>query len=244
MTHSGRPSSDDTALDGGDVDVQELVIHLGGLRLTLMRSARLFLEAAIIPSLLFVLTLRATGGIGWAVLAAMSWLYLSLCVRWVFEGRVPGVLMLSAGVFHGRAAVALLTASAAVYLLQPIATSVAMAVLFLGSALIGRPVTVRLARDFVHVPAEVLARARVRKMFTEVALIWGLSRVIDAAVTVVMMQTSVSAGLLSRSLISPALTILTIGICTAWGVRALRSDGVSVRRGAMPTPLAPPASAA
>lgn len=235
MSQPGPVSSDATAPDGGGVALPELVIHLGGLKLTLLRSARLFLEAAIIPSLIFLLTLRAAG-IGWAVVAALGWLYLALGVRWLMEGRVPGVLMLSAGMFHGRAAIALITASAAVYLLQPIATSVTMAVLFLGSALIGRPVTIRLARDFVHVPAEVLARARVRKMFTEVALIWGLSRVIDATVTILMMQTSLTAGLLSRSLISPTITIVSIGICTAWGLRALRSDGVSVRRGVMPTP--------
>ena len=240
MTKPGQPSYDATAPDGGGVNLPELVIHLGGLRLTLVRSARLFLEAAIIPSLIFLLTLRSAG-VGWAVVAALGWLYLALAVRWLIEGRVPGTLMLCAGMFHGRAVVALLTASAAVYLLQPIAMSVTMAVLFLGSALIGRPVTIRLARDFVHVPAEVLARAKVRKMFTEVALIWGLSRVIDAVVTVLMMKTSISAGLLSRSLISPALTIVTIGICAAWGVRALRHDGVSVRRGVMPTPALAPA---
>lgn len=240
MPQTDSDSSDAGAPSSGAADAPELVIHLGGLKLTLVRSVRLFLEAAIIPSLIFLFTLKAAG-ISWAVVAALGWLYLALGVRWIVEGRIPGTLMLCAGMFHGRALVALLTASAAVYLLQPIATSVTMAVLFLGSAFIGRPVTIRLARDFVHVPAEVLARARVRRMFTEVALIWGLSRVIDAAVTVIMMQTSMTAGLLSRSLISPTITILSIGICAAWGLRALRSDGVHVRRGVMPTPAVAPA---
>jgi hypothetical protein len=241
MPQTDSESSDATAPSGGGAAVPELVIHLGGLKLTLVRSVRLFLEAAIIPSLIFLFTLKAAG-ISWAVVAALGWLYLALGVRWILDGRIPGTLMLCAGMFHGRALVALLTASAAVYLLQPIATSVTMAVLFLGSAFIGRPVTIRLARDFVHVPAEVLARARVRRMFTEVALIWGLSRVIDAVVTVVMMQTSMTAGLLSRSLISPTITVLSIGICAAWGLRALRSDGIHVRRGVLPTPAIAPAA--
>jgi hypothetical protein len=211
----------------------ELVIELHGIRVTLTRSVRLFAEAAIVPGLIFVGVLHLAG-LDWAVGATLGWMYLVLGLRRWRQGSCPGTLVLAAGMFHGRAAVALATASAAVYLLQPIAGSVVMAALFLGSACIGRPVTIRLARDFVHVPAHVLERARVQRMFTQVALVWGLSRVIDAAVTVVMFTSSTQAGLMSRSLFSPALTVLTIGACTALGVRALRRDGVTFRHVPVP----------
>jgi len=215
--------------------VHDLVIELHGLRVTLRRSVRLFAEAAIIPGLLFTSLLK-TAGLDWAIVATLGWMYLVLGLRWWRQGRLPGTLVLAAGMFHGRAAVALATASAAVYLLQPIAGSLVMATLFLGSAFIGRPVTIRLARDFVHVPAHVLARAQVQRMFTQVALVWGLSRVIDAAVTVTMFTSSMNAGLISRSVFSPMLTLLTIGACSTLGVRALRRDGVTFRH--VPLPVA------
>jgi hypothetical protein len=206
----------------------EMVIELHGLRGTVVHSLRLAAEAVIVPGLVFALVLHGAG-LAWAIGACLGWMYLVLGVRRLLGHPVPGVLMLSAGMFHGRALVALLTASAAVYLLQPIANSVAMAVMFLGSALVGRPVTVRLARDFVHVPAHVLARAEVQRVFTQVAVVWGFSRVIDAAVTILMFWSSTSAGVLSRSIFSPLLTAATIGICTAWGLRSLRRHGVAFR---------------
>jgi len=213
----------------------DLVIELHGVKRTVTRSARLFAEAAVIPGLIFALTLHRVG-LGWAIGATLGWTYLVLGVRRLLGQRVPGTLVLAAGMFHGRALFALATASAAVYLLQPIAGSLAMATLFLGSAVIGRPLTIRLARDFVHVPPQVLARARVQRVFTQVALIWGCSRLIDAAVTIVMFTSSMNAGIISRSVFSPLLTLTTVGICTLWGMRSLRLDGVSFRL--IPLPVA------
>jgi hypothetical protein len=234
MQHPTAPCSADVGLAS---DHHDLVIELHGMKVTLTRSVRLFAEAAIIPGVLFAGLLHLTG-LDWAIFATLGWMYLVLGLRWWRQGRCPGTLVLAAGMFHGRAAVALATASAAVYLLQPIAGSAVMAVLFLGSAFLGRPITVRLARDFVHVPAHVLARDNVQRMFTRVALVWGLSRVIDATVTVFMFMSSTQAGLMSRSLFSPALTVLSIGACTALGVRALRRDGVTFRH--VPLPVAAP----
>jgi len=41
--------------------------------------------------------------------------------------------------------------------------------------------------------------------------------VIDAAVTVTMFTSSMNAGLISRSVFSPMLTLLTIGACSTLG---------------------------
>ena len=91
------------------------------------------------------------------------------------DRRVPGTLLLGSAALAVKATVALASGSILVYLLQPVLGSVVMAVLFLGSAAFGRPITMRLARDFVHVPAHILDKRGVRRMFTEVAVIWGFS---------------------------------------------------------------------
>jgi len=125
-----------------------------------------------------------------------------------------------------KAAIALASGSILIYLLQPVLGSVVMALLFLGSAAFGRPITLRLARDFVHVPADILAKRGVRRMFTEVAVIWGFSRIIDIALNLGFLHRGVDAGLWARGLLSPLLTVLAVAVCTAWGWRSLRRNGI------------------
>lgn len=231
MTRRGRvavpagPTGDHDP--GADPDPDgPLVIELRGVGRTLARTLRMFVEGVMIPGTIFAIVL-STNGLLTAVLCALGWYYMVMGLRWAYRGRIPGTLALCAGMFHGRATIALATSSAAVYLLQPIAMSLLMAVLFIVSAAVGRPLTVKLTRDFVHVPAHILARANVQRMFTHVALLWAFSRLLDAAVTTVMFSESVNAGIISRSTFTPALTIATVAGCIAFGMRALRRDGVS-----------------
>jgi hypothetical protein len=132
--------------------------------------------------------------------------------------------------FTGRACVAMWMSSALVFLLQPVLGSLVMAALFVGSAILGRPVTIRLARDFVALPAHVLGRWGVRRMFRNVAILWGLSRVADAALNVGFLHHGIDAALLARGVFSPLLTILTVAVCAYWGWRSLRSEGIRLRR--------------
>jgi hypothetical protein len=130
----------------------------------------------------------------------------------------------------GRATIALATSSAVVYLLQPVLGSLLMALVFLGSAAVGRPVTMRLARDFVPLPAHLFHRRAVRRMFSQVAVVWGGSRLLDAVVSVGFLHWGVTAGLLSRGLVSSCLTIVTVAVCAVWGWRSLRRlPGITLR---------------
>lgn len=208
---------------------EPLVIEIAGLKATLLKAGRLLVEAALVPTVLLA-TLLHVAGLPWALGAALGWVYLTVLVRWLRERHLPGTLLLCASMLSGRVAVALMTSSAFVYLLQPVVGSVCMAGLFLVSAALGRPVTIRLARDFVHVPVHVLERRAVRRMFSEVALLWGASRLADAGMNLSVLHfRGVDAGILSRGLLSPVLTLTTVAVCTFWGWRALRRDGVALR---------------
>jgi hypothetical protein len=206
-----------------------MVIELPPLRPALLGAGRLLAECVLVPTALFAIVLH-TSGLRPAFAAALGWCYLTVLIRWITGRRLPGTLMLAVGMFTGRAFVAVWMSSALVFLLQPVLGSLLMAALFVGSAVLGRPVTVRLARDFVALPAHVLGRWRVRRMFRDVAILWGLSRVADAALNVGFLHRSINAGLLARGVFSPLLTVLTVAICTYWGWRALRSEGIRLRR--------------
>ena len=210
---------------------EHVVIELGRLRPALLRGVRMFVETAAIPTALLFVLLHTVGLVA-GLSAVLGWCALTLGVRWVAGHRMPGTLLLCVGMLCGRAALALILSSAVVYVLQPVFGSMLMAVLFLGSAAIGRPVTIRLARDFVALPAHLFHQHGVRRMFTQVALLWGGSRVIDAGMSLGLLHWNLDLGLLSRGLFSGLLTAVTIAVCAAWGARALRRlPGVTLRLG-------------
>jgi hypothetical protein len=66
-------------------------------------------------------------------------------------------------------------------------------------------------------------------MFTEVAVIWGVSRLLDVAINLGFLHRGVDAGLWARGLLSPLLTVLAVAVCTAWGWRSLRRNGIRLK---------------
>jgi hypothetical protein len=223
------PAADMSHPAEGPPSHRSLVIDLPPLGAAVLGAARLLTETVFVPTALLAVLLHVVGLLG-GLAAAVGWCYLTVAVRWYAGRRMPGTLLLATGMLTGRACLAIATSSAFVYLLQPVLGSCCMAILFVGSALIGRPVTVRLARDFVAVPAQVLGRRRVRRMFRDVALLWGVSRLADAAMSLAFLHRGVESGLLARGLLSPVLTAITVLACASWGWRCLHRDGVRLRR--------------
>lgn len=207
---------------------EHAVIELGELRPALLRAGRLLVETAVVPTVLLLVLLNTSGLLAGAA-SAFGWCLLSLVLRWIFGRRLPASLLLATLVVGERGLVALATSSAFLYLLQPAIGSALMSLLFIGSAAIGRPVTLRLASDLLALPDHIVARREVRRMFTQVALLWGLSRLLDAAMSIGSLRLGLDAGLISRGVLSPSLTVVAVVLCTLWGIRSLRRCGITVR---------------
>jgi hypothetical protein len=206
-----------------------VVIEVGELRPALIRAARLFLETVLVPTALLFVLLHTVGLVA-GLCAVLGWCVLTVSIRWIAGRRVPGTLLLCVGMLCGRACLALVLSSALVYLMQPVIGSAFMAVLFLGSAAVGRPVTIRLARDFVKLPPHLFQRRGTRRVFTQVAVLWGTSRLLDVGMSLVLLHWGLDAGLLSRGLFSGLLTAVTVVVCTVWGWRSMRRiPGVTLR---------------
>src|SRR5262249_27187873 len=133
----------------------EHVIHIGALRPTLLRAGRLMAETVLVPTTLLIVALHTVGLLA-GLYAVLAWCVVTVAVRWISGRHLPGTLMMCAGMLCARATVALLLSSAVVYLIQPVIGSVLMALLFLGSAVAGRPITMRLARDFITLPSHLV----------------------------------------------------------------------------------------
>ncbi|GIF73397.1 hypothetical protein [Asanoa siamensis] len=218
------------------------VIEVGAIRPALVRAARLFAETVLVPTGLLYLILH-TAGLLPALLSVLGWCALTVGIRFIAGRHLPGTLLVCAGALCARALVALALSSALVYFVQPVIASVFMAILFLGSALLGRPITMRLARDFVSLPVALQTHPGLRRVFIQTAALWGLGRLVDAGMSIGFLHMGLDFAVLSRGVFSSLLTVVMIGVCAAWGIRSLRRmPDVTFRFGRRPAaPAAVPA---
>jgi hypothetical protein len=217
------------------------VIEVGAIRPALARAARLFVETVLVPTGLLYILLHTVGLLP-ALLSVLGWCALTVSVRWFTGRHLPGTLLVCAGALCARALVALALSSALVYLVQPVIASLFMGALFLGSALLGRPITMRLARDFVSLPAQLHSHPGLRRVFIQTAALWGLGRLVDAGMSIGFLHMGLDAALLSRGVFSGILTAVMVVVCAAWGIRSLRRmPDVTFRFGRPRTPAPAPA---
>jgi intracellular septation protein A len=183
------------------------------------------LEATFIPLVLFLVLLRVTGVWG-AVLVGMVWTYGAVIRRLLTGRRVPGILMLSAVTITARTAVSFATHSVVVYFLQPTLGQVLIACAFLVSVPLGQPLAQRLARDFVPLPAWLLAEDHIGKFFKRVSLLWAFVGLANASIALwLLFSQSIGTFYVARTGASWVLTGSAIGISTWWFHRLMAEHG-------------------
>lgn len=209
--------------------VVEQVVELGTRRGALRRGTLLVLETVLVPMGLLLLGLTL-GGPTAAFALVLGWRAGLPLLRLLLGVRVPMAVWLSSGLFALRVAPAWLAASMTVYLWQPIVISVVLGVFFLVSGLIGHPVTLRLAGDVVRLPQEFVTDPRVRRIFGEVAVIWGTVHVLCGAMGAVLMQLPTSTAVVAQGCLGVVNTVGSTVGAIGWGVHRLRQvPGLTIR---------------
>jgi len=122
------------------------------------------IEATVIPAVMFFVVVQTINA-PVAMAAVLAWAFVAILRRVVTATRVPMILVLATLGLSMRTLVGLASGSTFAYFIQPVATTVALAVVFLGSVVIGRPVIARLAHDFCPITPEVAARPAVLRLF-------------------------------------------------------------------------------
>lgn len=174
------------------------------------------LESTLIPLGLFYGGLELFG-LWAALLAAMVWSYTSLLRRLVTRRRVSGMLVLGIVGLTARTALALVTGSVFLYFLQPTLGTGLVAIVFAGSVLLGRPLALRLAADFLPLPEALLARQRVRRFFLRVSLLWAAAFLANAGISLwLLVSQSLATFLWSRTAASVVLTGLAVAVSVRW----------------------------
>jgi intracellular septation protein A len=142
-----------------------------------------FARDAFGPVLTFYVVWKLAG-IVWGILAATAVALLAL--RYERSRDRSGVLVKVALVLILiQAVVGIVTRSAEVYLIQPVIISGLWGVAFIGSAMIGRPLTAVFANELFPFPEEVRQSETYRRVFTRLSYAWGAYQLFRSALRAV-----------------------------------------------------------
>ena len=196
-------------------------------------------DASLAPAAIFWVVLRLVGFKG-ALIAALAWSCLAAVRRLVRRERVPAVLALGLGLLGVRTAVSLVTGSAFIYFAQPTAATAGVALVFMASAFIRRPLVERLAHDFCPLDPDVMGSAVVRRFFLRVSLLWGMILLVNAGFVLwLLVRTSLAAFVWERTMVTWVLMGGGIVLSTLWFIRTLKGAGITVRFGGASAAAAP-----
>ncbi len=210
------------------------VIHLPHPLGALRHSIPALVEGVIGPFAVFYVVLVIWGFRG-ALIGGLAWSYAAIAARLVRHERPSGTLILGAALLSVRTVISFITGSEILYFAQPTLGTCAVALLFLGSALIGRPFIERLARDYCPLDPAVVARPAVRRFFVQISLLWAVVLLSNAGFVMwLLFSSSLHAFVVERTAVSWTLTGVGIVVSTAWFVRTMRRDGIAVRFGGHP----------
>lgn len=222
-TAPGRSASGEHPHWGGHT------LHLPSPRQFARHALPSVLESTIVPGVLFYIVLVLAGFKG-ALIAALAWSYLAAGRRAVRRERLPALLVLGIVLLTARTAIAFATGSAFLYFVQPMAGTAVVAVLFAVSAVAGRPLVERLAHDFCPLDPELMARPFVRRFFLRLSVLWSIVLLTNAGFVLwLLLETSVRAFVLEKTVVSWTLTAGGIALSTLWFRRIMRGQGIAVR---------------
>jgi hypothetical protein len=193
------------------------------LKMICRRSLPSLIEATLIPSLLFYAFLVVVGP-AQAMCAALAWAYGSVLRRAVGGQRIPAVLQLAVAGLTIRTIVGLLSGTF-MYFLQPVATTLALSVVFLVSLRYGLPIIARMASDFCPLDDEIRARPAVTRLFSGLTLMWAGVHLVSAGITFAMLVTLPTATFVAlRLVVSLTITLTAVVLTVWWAMRTAQSE--------------------
>src|SRR4029450_3613589 len=121
-----------------------------------------------------------------AMLPVLLWGATSVAWRRHRGRHVPSLVLVALCALFVRTLVGVLSGSTFAYFVQPVATMVAIATVFLLSGLLRRPAVARIAQAFCPISPDVAKRPEVIQLFAGLTLLWAAAQLVTAAATLTM----------------------------------------------------------
>jgi hypothetical protein len=181
-------------------------------------------ESTLMPAILFFVLVTTTNA-AIAMGAVLAFAYGAILRRVLLGMRIPAILVLATLGLTVRTLVGLVSGSTFAYFVQPVATTVVLAVVFLGSALIGRPVIGRLAHDFCPIEDGVADRPAVARLFGGLTVLWAGVHLLTALTTLGMLiAMPVALFVAVKTVTCFAISAAAVVVTIWWALRIVHSE--------------------
>lgn len=191
-------------------------------RVLARHAAPRLVEAVLIPTLLFLVLLRL-GGQTYAIVGAFTWSALVIGTRLALRQPIPTLVFIGLGALGLRTTLALAADSSFIYFLQPTVGNATVGILFLVTALAGRPLILRVARDFCPLPEDVMTHGHLRRFFLGISVLWGTVQLLNAGLTLwLLLSQSLGTFVVLRTTMTHTLTVTAVTISVVWFRRVTR----------------------
>ncbi|MBO0729773.1 MAG: hypothetical protein J2P57_10975 [Acidimicrobiaceae bacterium] len=144
--------------------------------------------ATIVPLALFY-GLTAAVSMKAGIIGSLTWAYLVLARQLIGSRRVSGLLMITALTLTVRCVTWAVHQSAFTFFAVPVGETVGMGALFIVTLVLGRPLLVSLAHDFVPAIGERLSHVNYRRLVRHLSCLWGAVYIGSAATSAVLLTT-------------------------------------------------------
>jgi hypothetical protein len=128
-------------------------------------------------------------GLEAGIVASLAWAYTMLARQAIKSRRFSGLLVLTAFTLTIRCVAWGIHRSAFTYFAVPVIETVGMGALFVVTLVVGRPLLVSLARDFVPSLGDHLTHRDHRPLVRHLSWVWGLVYLGSAATSAVLLET-------------------------------------------------------
>ena len=198
------------------------------LRKTIRHAVPNVLEGKIIPVVLF-LGLLELDGTNVAVIGTLIFSLAALARRLFLGQQVTGLLVLTTVGLIARTIAAVATGSLIIYFLQPTVATALVALTFLGSVMIGRPLAERLMADVCPIDDGMRDHPHLRRFLSHVSLWWAFTSAVNFCVTLwVLLSFSPTTFVLVKSVLGPLTTTFTLSVAFIWFRTSMNRTGVKV----------------
>jgi hypothetical protein len=173
-------------------------------------------EASIVPAVILLLFLHVVGATV-AIAAALGWVIATTAVRIVARRRVSGLSILSIVRLFVRSVIAIAAGSTFLYFVQGPIGGLCLALAWLVSVAIDRPLARRFVKDFCDLAPHVLEHPRVRSTLRRISLLWGLVGLAHAALGLwLLLHLSLSPYVVVNAVLSVAVPAAVLALSVAW----------------------------
>jgi hypothetical protein len=181
--------------------------------------------ASVVPALILIAVLPVAGP-AVAIASALAWTVALTAIGWVVGRPASGLSILSLTRLTLRSAVAIAAGSTFVYFVQGSIGGLCLAIAFLASATLDRPLARRFARDFCDLPERLLHHPGVHRTLRRMSVMWGFVGLAHATTGFLLL---VSLPTTTYLVVNPALSVAVpaaaLAVSTTWFRRAVVAIG-------------------